>query len=94
MELGPQYFSPRSLLPRGSHLEFHGGVLLILGSAPTLVVQVVRGGRMDKRGLLRLTLAALTRQVHGQGQEPRAQKAGHSSDHQMDETEPWRKIGG
>lgn len=78
---------------RGSYLEFHGGVLLILGGAPALVVQVVRRGGMDKRGLLRLALAVLARQVHCQGQEPRSQEAGHTSDYQVDETEPWRKIG-
>lgn len=74
-----------------SHLEFHGGVLLILGGAPTLVVQVVRRGGMDKRGLLRLALAVLARQVHCQGQEPRSQEAGHTSDYQVDQTEPWRR---
>lgn len=46
---------------------------------------------MDKRGLLRLALAVLARQVHRQGQEPRAQEAGHTSDYQVDETEPWRE---
>lgn len=44
---------------------------------------------MDKRGLLRLALAVLARQVHRQGQEPGAQEAGYTSGYQVDETEPW-----
>lgn len=46
---------------------------------------------MDKRGLLRLALAVLARQVHRQGQEPRAQEAGYTSGYQVNETEPWRE---
>lgn len=69
-------------------LELHGCVLLILGGAPTLVVQVVGGGRMDECGLLGLALAVLAGQVHCQGQQPRAQEAGDARSHQVDETEP------
>lgn len=89
--LGPEpiHQSPCSLfLQKGSHLELHGCVLLILGGAPTLVVQVVGGGRMDEGGLLGLALAVLAGQVHCQGQQPRAQEAGDARSHQVDETEP------
>lgn len=81
------------LLQGASHLELHGCVLFILRRASTLVVQVVGGGRMDQCGLLGLTLAVLARQVHCQGQEPRAQEAGDARGHQVDEIEPWGKRG-
>lgn len=74
-------------------LELHGCVLFILRRASTLVVQVVGGGRMDQCGLLGLTLAVLARQVHCQGQEPRAQEAGDARGHQVDEIEPCT-VGG
>jgi len=44
---------------------------------------------MDERGLLGLVLAMLAGQVHRQGQQPRAQEAGDTRGHQVDETEPW-----
>ena len=82
--------SPRPLLLQaGSHLELHGCVLLILWGAPTLVVQVVGGGRVDECGLLGLALAVLSGQVHCQGQQSRAQEAGDTGGYQVDETEPW-----
>lgn len=78
------------LLQEGSHLELHGCVLLVLGGAPTLVVQVIGGGGMDQCGLLGLALAVLAGQVHCQGQKPRAQEAGDTCGHQVDDIEPWR----
>ena len=52
-------------------------------------MQVVGGGGMDERGLLGLVLAMLAGQVHRQGQQPRAQEAGDTCGHQVDEAEPW-----
>lgn len=52
-------------------------------------MQVVGGGGMDERRLLGLVLAMLAGQVHHQGQQPRAQEAGDTCGHQVDETEPW-----
>lgn len=89
--LGPEPLHPSPsplLLPEGSHLELHGCVLLVLGGAPTLVVQVVGSGRMDECGFLRLALAVLARQVHRQGEQPRPQEAGDTRGYQVNETEP------
>lgn len=89
----PERPAPLYPLPlKESYLEFHGCVLLILGSTSTLVVKVVGGGRMNKGGLLRLALAVLTGQVHSQGEQPRAQEAGDTRGYQVDEIESW-KVG-
>lgn len=91
---GPEPLPPLPctlLLQVGSHLELHGRVLLVLGGAPTLVVQVVGGGRMDECGFLGLALAVLAGQVHRQGQQPRAQEAGDTCGYQVDKTEPWER---
>lgn len=46
---------------------------------------------MDECGLLGLALAVLAGQVHGQGQQPRAQEAADARGNQVDETEPWER---
>lgn len=51
-----------------THLEFHGGVLLVLWRGVALVVEVVGGGGVNDGRLLRRLVDALAVDVDQEGQ--------------------------
>lgn len=72
-----------------THLELHGRVLLVLWRGVALVVEVVRGGRVNDGRLLRRLVETLTVDVDQEGQKPRPQETRHTGGDEVDGGERW-----